>query len=239
MGTTTGPARGDRSTTSDFWHAHGFDWMGELSQHDTERFLARSSAQECAPGETIFEPSADPKWVYLLETGLVRIFRLSRSGDEVTLGYIPPGEVFGEVEVFSDGPRESFAQVVRRARFWQISRAELQRLFDTYPRIAVHVAQQMGRRFKRLESRVENLVLSSLRSRIGHILLELAEDFGVSSAGGLSIELPLSQHEIAMLVGATRQSVNLELRALREANLLVYRNRRFTLRDPVTLRASS
>jgi CRP-like cAMP-binding protein len=223
---------------SAFWHDHGFDWMDELSELDAERSRSRSSPREYAPGETVFEPTAHPHWVYLLEAGLVRIYRLSRSGAEVTLGYIPPGEVFGELEAFSDGPRESFAQVVVTARVWQVPRAELRRLLGSYPRIAVRIAEQMGSRFKRIESRVENLALCSLRSRIGLILLELAEDFGSAGADGLRIELPLSQHDIAMLVGATRQSVNHDLRELREAKLLVYRNRRFTLPDAAALRAS-
>jgi CRP/FNR family transcriptional regulator len=223
---------------SDFWHTSDFDWMADLSKTDTDRFRSRCGWREYARGETVFEPTADPQSVYLLETGLVRIYRLSRHGAEVTLGYIPTGKVFGEVEVFSDGPRESFAQVVLPARVWQIPRAELQRLLGTYPRIAVRIAEQMGNRFKRIENRVENLALSSLRSRIGLILLELAEDFGHADADGLRIDLPLSQYDIARLVGATRQSVNHDLRELREAKLLVYRNRRFTLPDPVALRAA-
>jgi CRP-like cAMP-binding protein len=221
---------------SDFWHLHGLDWLAELSDAETARLLRTSSSREFARGATIFEPVANPQSVYLLERGLVRIYRLSAKGDEATLGYVRPGEVFAELGAFSDHPRESFAQAVRPSRVLRVPREELRRILDAHPRIALSVTMQIGNRFKRIESRVESLVFRNLRSRVAHILLELAEDFGRPEEGRILIDLPLSQQDVATLVGATRQSVNLCLREMREAKLVDYRNRRFALPDPTALR---
>jgi CRP/FNR family transcriptional regulator len=100
------------------------------------------------------------------------------------------------------------------------------------------VTAQIGSRFRRIESRVENLVCRNLRSRIANILLELAEDFGRDEAGGRLIDLPLSQQDIAALVGATRQSVNGCLRELRETGLIAYQSRRFSVPDAAALRGA-
>ena len=82
----------------EIWRRHGFDWLAELSERDAERLLPRpSSSRQYARGETVFEPSVDPPNVYLLDTGLVRIYRLSAKGAEATLGYVRPGELFGEL----------------------------------------------------------------------------------------------------------------------------------------------
>jgi CRP-like cAMP-binding protein len=239
----TGPATDARVRSryapprmSDFWHLHGLDWLAELSDAETARLLRTSSSREFARGATIFEPVANPQSVYLLERGLVRIYRLSAKGDEATLGYVRPGEVFAELGAFSDHPRESFAQAVRPSRVLRVPREELRRILDAHPRIALSVTMQIGNRFKRIESRVESLVFRNLRSRVAHILLELAEDFGRPEEGRILIDLPLSQQDVATLVGATRQSVNLCLREMREAKLVDYRNRRFALPDPTALR---
>jgi CRP-like cAMP-binding protein len=223
---------------SDFWHLHGLDWLSGLSDAETERILRASSSREYARGETVFEPALHPRSVYVLERGLVRIYRLSAHGDEATLGYVRPGEVFGELGAFSDQPRESFAKAVRPSRVWRMPRAELRRLLDGHPRIALSITVQIGNRFRRIESRVENLVLHDLRSRTAHILLELAEDFGRDEAGARLIDLPLNQQDIAALVGATRQSVNGCLRELRETGLIAYRSRRFSVSDVAALRAT-
>jgi len=221
---------------SDFWHLHGLDWLEELSDAETARVLRVSSSREHTRGETVFEPTKQPRSVYLLERGLVRIYRLSPQGDEATLGYVRPGEVFGELGAFSSQPRESFAQAVRPSHVLRVPREELRRILDEHPRIALCVTKQIGNRFKRIESRVESLVFRNLRSRVSHILLELAEDFGRDEAGAQLIDLSLSQQDVATLVGATRQSVNLCLRELREAKLVHYRSRRFVLPDPAALR---
>lgn len=223
---------------ADLWQTSGFDWLADLSAADSGRLRRSASRHQYARGATVFEPAAQPHSVYLLEQGLIRIYRLSADGGEATLGYVGAGEVFGELEAISDRPRESFALAVRPARVWQVPRAELRRILDTYPRIGLHVSEQIARRFKRIESRVESLALRSLRSRIGFVLLELAEDFGRAGADGLRIDLPLSQQDLATLVGATRQSVNACLRELREARLLGYEKRRFSLPDPQALRAA-
>jgi len=223
---------------SDFWHLHGLDWLSALSDVETQRILGTSSSRDHASSETIFEPALHPRSVYLLERGLVRIYRLSARGDEATLGYVRPGEVFGELSAFSDQPRESFARAVRASRVWRIPWTELRHVLDSHPRIGLSVTAQIGNRFKRIESRVEHLVFRNLRSRVARILLELAEDFGRDEAGGRLIDLPLSQQDIAALVGATRQSVNGSLRELREAGLIAYRSRRFSVPNVAALRAA-
>ena len=73
----------------------------------------------------------------------------------------------------------------------------------------------MGRRLKRVEARVENLVFRNVRSRLASVLLELSEDFGHDGEEqGPTIELQLSQEELAKLIGSTRQSVNVALARL-------------------------
>ena len=221
---------------SDFWHLRGFDWLEELSEAETARLVRASSSREHGRGGTVFEPTQDPRSVYLLERGLVRIYRLSPNGEEATLGYVRPGEVFGELGAFSDRPRESFAQAVRPSRVWRIPRAELRRVLDEHPRIALSVTTQIGNRMKRIESRVESLVFRNLRSRVAHIFVELAEDFGDERESGIAIDLPLTQQDVARLVGATRQSVNLCLRELREAGLIRHQGRRFAVPSLAALR---
>ena len=220
----------------DFWHRHGFEWMAGLSERETEQVLSRTTSHECARGEIVFAPASSPRSVFLLEKGLVRIFRLSKQGTEATLGYVRPGEVFGELQALSDRARESFAQAISPSLVWRIPIPDLRRLIGTIPHFALRIAEQMEKRFKRIESRVEGLALRDLRSRICLILLELAEDFGREADSELLIDLPLSQHDLATLVGASRQSVNECLRDLREARQIAYRKRRIALLDPAELR---
>lgn len=126
---------------------------------------------------------------------------------------------------------------MRASRVWHVRGEALRRVLDEHPHIGLSVTKQIGNRLERIEIRVESLVFRNLRSRVVHILCELAEDFGREDEGGIVIDVPLSQQDVAMLVGATRQSVNRYLRELRAAKFVAARGRRS--RYPISLRCGA
>jgi CRP-like cAMP-binding protein len=217
----------------DAWHLQGIDWLNELTPEERERLRAGSLRRQYEPGDIVFAPAPNPNSVYLLESGLVRIYRLSESGLETTLGFVRPGEVFGELTVFGDYPRESFATATERSSVWKISRQTFQPLVESRPGIGFSISKQVGQRLKRIESRVESLVFRDVHTRVMLILLELAESFGVAREdGGVELDLSLTQAELATLVGSTRQSVNASLSELAEQGLVRREGRRLILLKP-------
>ncbi len=201
----------------DYWHLRNVDWLDSVTPNESELLKRESTVRSYAPGEMIFAPTPNPNSVYLLEQGLVRIYRLSETGAEVTFGYVSPGEVFGELPLFGVSSRESFAESVIRSTVRKFPRVVLMRLLEMRPAMAIAVSKQMGERMRRIESRVEALVFRDVRSRVARILLELAEDFGRSQGEGIVIDIPLTQGELATLVGSVRQTVNDAIRQFEQA----------------------
>jgi CRP/FNR family cyclic AMP-dependent transcriptional regulator len=214
---------------NDFWHVGRIDWLRGLPEERQEDLRSSAKSVTYRPGEMIFLPERQPAFVYVLTSGLVRIFRLSPSGNEVQFGHVLPGEIFGELELFVDRPRESFAQAVERSTALKITRENFQLVIKSSPSVMFEVSRQMGGRFKKIEGRVEDLVFRSALSRVARILLQLAKEF--PGDRGTSIGLPLTQSEIAVMIGASRQTVNLCLSQLREEQVLDYEGQRFALLD--------
>ncbi len=210
-------------------------WLAGLGDGEMSTLQSLSTRHTFAAGETVFAPTPDPQSVYLLQRGRIRILRLSPRGDEVTLGYIMEGEVFGELPGFGDHPRESFAIAGEPSLIWKIPLELFRRLVTTRPEIAIEITQQMGERMKRVESRVENLVFGDVRSRLATVLLELVEDFAPREGDGVR-ELGLSQRELATLIGSTRQSVNAAMSELRDEGMLRLRSGRAQILDAARLR---
>lgn len=201
----------------DYWHLRNVDWLSSLSPGESELLKRESTSRSYAPGEMVFAPTASPSSVYLLEQGLVRIYRLSETGAEVTFGYVSPGEVFGELVLFGAAVRESFAESVVPSTVRKIPRPVFASLLEARPAMVFAVTKQIGERMRRIESRVEHLVFRDVRSRVARILLELADDFGRSEGEGIMIDIPLTQSELATLVGSVRQTVNDALRQFEQA----------------------
>ena len=233
-----GRAASEQRSVRDVWYLRRVHWLESLSSAEVERLRRASTSRDYACGEMIFEPTPQPHSVYLLERGLVRIYRLSESGSEATLGFVTPGEVFGELAAFPDAPRESFAQAARPSAAWRIPRDGFSAAIRSHPKAVLEVTKQVGTRLKRIESRVEDLVFRDVHSRVARVLLELARDFGRSESGGVRIDLPLTQSDLAMLVGSTRQTVNATLRRMTEEGLLGRGHRHFVIARPDALRAA-
>jgi len=83
----------------DFWHLQNVDWLRELSPEVADGLRSEAELTDYPQGALIFKPAIDPGYVYLLESGLVRIYRESEHAEQVTFGYVQPGEVFGECAV--------------------------------------------------------------------------------------------------------------------------------------------
>jgi CRP-like cAMP-binding protein len=211
------------------------EWLSRMDEAEIAELERGAVARRYARGEMVFAPSRNPQSVYLLHTGLVRIYRLSECGGETSFGYVAPGEVFGELPAFGDYPRESFAQAVRVAHVWKIPRENFQRVMAARSALALQVTRQIGDRLKKVESRVEDLVFRNVRTRVARMLGELAEDFGQTENGHRVIDIPITQSELATLVGATRQTVNQTLRELSEEGLIGRDNRRIVLLRPELL----
>jgi CRP-like cAMP-binding protein len=221
----------------DIWHLSEVDWLSELSAEERNSLREKSSRRRYEAGEVVFMPAPNPESVYLLEDGLVRIYRLSESGLETTLGYVRKGEIFGELAVFGDYPRESFAQAVDPSMVWKVPRRIFQPFVESRPGLAFEVSKQIGERLKRIESRVENLVFRDVRSRLIMILLELGSCFGQErDDGSVLLNGHITQTELATLVGSTRQSVNAGLGELSEHGLITREGRQIVILKPIEFR---
>ena len=217
------------------WHVRIPDWLDELSAEEITNLRTQSLQRDHDRGSTIFTPETNPHSLYFLERGMVRIYRLSTDGDETTFGYVAPGEVFGELSVFGDFPRESFAMTVEPSRVWKVPQNVFHQLLESRTSVLLAIIRQIGQRMKRIEKRVENLVFRDVRARLAGILLELKEDFARERDGVWVLDFALTQAELATLVGSTRQTVNASIGELESEGLILREGRRLVIVKPAEL----
>lgn len=219
----------------DVWHLCRIDWLQELSEEECEALRQKSIHHDYAPGEIVFQPTGAPHSIYLLEKGQVRIYRLSDSGAEMSLGYVAPGEVFGELAAFGDFARESYAVAVRPSAVCKVDRVAFEGMLAARPSLTFEITKQIGKRLKRIENRVEDLVFRSSRARVLRMLMELSETLGIWDGDRIVLSVPLTQEEFATLVGCTRQTVNETLRELQTEGQIEYDRQKIVVLQPEVL----
>jgi len=121
--------------------------------------MTESARKAFADGEIIFRQGDAPGFVYVVRSGSVKIFR-ELDGKATTLGVLKPGEMFGEMAVFSRKPRAASAQAVGLAECTLMNEAEFKE-FAGGPEVWT-LLQKMGQRILEVDERLEKANLENL-----------------------------------------------------------------------------
>jgi CRP-like cAMP-binding protein len=154
------------------------DLFRQLSPEELQAVDRLAALQEVPRGSLLLEPTRFEPVLYLLKRGYVRLYRVSPEGRQLTVSLLGPGNVFGELEGLSTGTRHSFAEAVTDVVVCTLRDADLERLMRTYPEVAVRMVRVLSTRLRELEDLLERLALASVRTRLLHLLVKLAERFG-------------------------------------------------------------
>ena len=178
----------------------------------------------------------DPPEVWLAcAKGAVRVSSTSVSGKQITLTYVEPGIWFGDVAIFDGDRRTHDAYAHGDTTTLNVAKADFKKILSQHVEFSEAMLRLQSRRIRQLFGLVEDLNTLPLRSRLAKQLLHLARSYGVpclTNGQEIRIGLQLAQEELAQLLGASRQRVNQELKAMEredairiEPGGLVIRNR--------------
>ena len=201
-----------------------------LSDQELEVLADSLGKRTFGKGMIIFHKGSPGQTLYIIESGKVRIFILSESGQEISVNVYGPGDVFGELALLDGLPRSAGAVAIEKMVTFTLHRDDFLRLLETCPRMAKSIIEVLSLRVRYTTEYAESLAFLDVCGRVAAKLLELADRYGVQTAG-IEIELRLTQAELASLVGATRESVNKVLGAFRDQGLIEIEGQRITILD--------
>lgn len=193
-----------------------------LSKLIREELVQQDGVRKYAPTRramSLFTDESPSDSVFFVDSGFVKIMRRGKDGKEVLVSIVPPGAVFGDHALFVGGPRVFTAEVMQEGVVFEIPRDLFLAFCESRPEMWRHLYESAAHRQRELEQKVSLLCLHDVESRILHYLCSLADVFGVSATNG-EYSLPLSQSELASLIGATRETTSTTLNALARRGLI-------------------
>ena len=215
-------------------------WFSSLSPSLRHDILRCAYVKRLKDGDLIVARGDTPQEWIACAKGAVRVSSTSLSGKQITLTYVEPGLWFGDVAILDGDSRTHDAYAHGDTTIMCVSKNDFLRILDTHVEFYQAMLRLQARRTRQLFGLLEDLNTLPLRARLAKQLLHLARSYGVPSlnhGGETRIGLHLAQEELAQLVGASRQRVNQELKAMeREEALriepggLVIRDRQALLR---------
>lgn len=159
-------------------------------------------------GRIIFMEGEPGEAIYFLKSGLVKVNKQDEDGREHILHYVNPGDVFAEVVLFDAGGYPATAEVVEDAEVGMIRNRDMDYVLVKNPEMALDLLKIMARRLRNAQHQIMELALKDTTRRLAGLLLKLADEHGVKTESGVQICLPLTNQELANMVGTSRETVN-------------------------------
>jgi CRP-like cAMP-binding protein len=160
-------------------------------------------------GEVIFHQGDPGDALHIVLRGRVKISSPSDTGVEAILTTLRPGEWFGALALLDGAPRSASATAVDATETLVLPRDRFRQLVDDVPAIRERVLAALAHELRRLTAHVEELHFLDIAGRLAARLTRLAEEQGSAGAEGeVRLDGPITQGELAAMVGSTRQSVN-------------------------------
>ena len=186
--------------------------------------------------ERIYLPGEPGQSIYLLKKGVVKISKVTLDGRELTLAFLKPGEIFGELEVMGETARDTQAEAHSDLLICVLRRENLMQIMEMKPKLGIQLSKLIGFRRKVIENRLENLIFRSISQRLASLLLELGREFGEPNGNGVKINLPLTHQDLANLIGAARQTVTETLHTFKSHGLIEMTGKWITFKNPEGLK---
>lgn len=195
--------------------------FGQLGQTDQVLIAREMHQASFQAGQTIFSRGDRGEDIYLVVEGRVRLSVMKADGRTVSFRHACQGSIFGEIAALDRGARTADATALTRVVAKTLSMRSLDRLTRTNPRVARGVIEYLCKRLRDTSEQVESIALHPLETRLARLLLSVSKASpGEQSHLGLILNFGISQSEVALLVGGSRQKVNAALARLEAAGAI-------------------
>ena len=216
----------------------GFDIFAHISDEEYEELNLVHNFLEAQKGEYIYFPSQNHRKLYFTKKGFIKIGYIDEAGNECIKEVIQKGEVFGQITLEKNNLQDEFAQAYKAdVSLCAFNIEDFMILLQKKPGMALAFSNHLGKKVRKVETRLLNLLNKSVHSRLINLLIQLiAEDH---TGNSVTIERFLTHDDMAKLIGSTRQTVTTTLSLLEEQNLIAVAKDHISIPDIKAIKKSA
>ncbi|HEX8160792.1 MAG TPA: Crp/Fnr family transcriptional regulator [Pyrinomonadaceae bacterium] len=185
-----------------------------------ESISVASRAIRKGRGQFVFMPGDRADCVYILKKGRIKLSVLAASGKEIAIDIIQPGEMFGEFALVDERSRSNMTQALDDVVAAALDKRDFVRLLESLPKLALNYIRMVGDRRRRMEKKLSDITSKDVAARVCELLHELTAGGGPARPSGQESLVPLMHHDIASLIGASRQTTTSVLNDLERRGII-------------------
>lgn len=210
---------------------HEMPMFSGLSRDIFRQICEATNKQQVGKGKQLFRQGDVSDCVYIIKEGCFKLSRTTQDGDETILQIVGPGELIGETALIRpDKVHMTTAISLEDAKVCSISHHTFENVVKNQPDLAWEIIKKLGDRLYGAWEQVTEANTQSTQQKVLSLLIRMANEHGEKCAQGTRIQIPLTQQDIASLVGASRVMVAQSIKELTLKNYLDREKRHYILK---------
>ncbi len=192
-------------------------------------FVSNYRVKRFARGEIILQQGEIPTATYLIKSGAVKTYNLTKLGEEKPIAFNLSGELFSlgwtyqEIEVC-----QYFYEAFTVCEVYVIPRTDYVKFVFEHPEAMQYAFRRLVKQNLGHQMLVNALEQSKAADKVIFTLAYLVKTYGVKQkTGRFKIDLPLTQQDLANFMGLTRETTTIELKKLERKSVIVHRKKNY------------
>jgi CRP-like cAMP-binding protein len=193
----------------------------ELPKEELKKLDQVTLTAPIKKGTIILSPTQQLRSLFFLKKGQVRLYKVSSTGKEFTVDLLSEGNVFGETSSFPLTESEIYAETMVDSFVCTLTKDQFEDFIRQNPDIAINLITILTSKLKEMYQITESIAYKDVKYRIVLLLMQLSNRFGVRSGEWQTVEVKITQHDIASMIGSSRETVSLFLGELDKEEVIM------------------
>lgn len=165
------------------------------------------------PGEVLVYQGSPIQSFFIVLRGAVRLAEYGPGGQTVALKIYGPGDIFGLLAVSGTYPHNAQVESIQESVIASISGSDTRQLILDHPQLGLTIIDLLTNHVHHAHNRIRDMAAKRVEQRLARAILHLAAKFGRSCGSVTSIDLILSQRDLADYISTTVETINRTLTA--------------------------
>jgi CRP/FNR family transcriptional regulator, dissimilatory nitrate respiration regulator len=205
-----------------------------VSLEKIKLLAAQSTLKKFKAGDLVIGESDPIRSFYVVITGQLKLYRSSAEGKEQTLQLLVPGDPFGLCTAFATDAFPASAMAIEDSSVLLIPGTFMEEIARQEPALLFNIIRILSNRLKESMTIIESLALKEIPGRLAAFLLHLSPRDAAHKK--TSVELTISQRELAKILGSSPEALSRALRKMANDGILSTAGRVITILDYKSLK---
>ena len=201
-------------------------YFDDLPEDVLKQIAQNTQLREYERGDVLFWEADTGAGMHIIESGSVKLYRISPQGRQYIISVMSEGATCNEVPAFDGGANPVNVEALETSRVWVIDQATLRNLVKTHPEFALKVLNRLGQNLRNLVRKVSEMAFYQVTNRLARLIIELPSE---------EARTHWTQEQLAARLGTVREVVARSLKELEKSGAIRIEDRRIHITDQTVL----